>query len=333
MTFDTCLADFLSENRIGTETWRKANVSWDLLTAIAQEHLSRQVELRQTAEMCARILQGLPKVHSVRWRVKDVDHLVEKIIRKRAEGGANNKYLEIEVRNYHEIVTDLVGLRALHLFKDDCFDIDAALRESFRLLPNEDPIAYVREGDAKDLQERFTKAGLIVEPHRAGYRSVHYVVATRPLQRETAAEVQVRTIFEEGWSEIDHQIRYPNLSDDHQVAFFLSILNGHAGSADEMGTFLLRLVASIDLNQQQLTEANAKYEEVSIKLDATVAELAEAAASNAESEGLVKQLKLELDQLRAVTNKPRSGMTPEQRRQFLRFGFSYSGLPILAAKA
>src|SRR5262245_40104399 len=127
MTIPVSLAEFLTRNRIDSDTWERADVSWELLQSIANDHLVSQTELSETAELCARVMQKLPKVHSVRWRVKAADHVLEKIVRKRAEGGEHNKYLTIDLNNYYEIVTDLIGLRALHLFKDECFDIDAGL--------------------------------------------------------------------------------------------------------------------------------------------------------------------------------------------------------------
>jgi ppGpp synthetase/RelA/SpoT-type nucleotidyltranferase len=168
-------------------------------------------------------------VHSVRWRVKDTDHLLEKIIRKCAEG--HKKYKNVDSKNYFEIVSDLVGLRALHLFKDDCFSIDSDLRRTWT--PSEPPIAYVREGDPPDLTKKFGEHGFEVKEHPAGYRSVHYIFLTQPFQRKVFAEIQVRTIFEEGWSEIDHRVRYPNFSNDQLVSYFLTIFNRLAGSADE----------------------------------------------------------------------------------------------------
>jgi putative GTP pyrophosphokinase len=301
MTFEISLADFLTKNRMSSELWERANISWDSLCLIATDHLARQTELSETAELCARVMQKLPKVHSVRWRVKNAEHLLEKIIRKRAAGGDNNKYLAISLENYHEIVTDLVGLRALHLFKDECFEIDTALRDSFALLQDEQPVAYVRAGDPPELIQRFEEAGHKVQQHAAGYRSVHYVVVSRPLHRQVAVEFQVRTIFEEGWSEIDHRIRYPNFSSDPQIAYFLRILNGLAGSADEMGSFVCGLVNAMEVNQRQVVEANENYELTLRKLETTVAELAMVRETKTSTDVTVDRLKRELTELREAS--------------------------------
>lgn len=61
------------------------------------------------------MLQQVNEVHSVRWRIKQPEHLMAKIIRKRNNGA--EKYNKISVDNYQKIVTDLIGIRVLHLFK------------------------------------------------------------------------------------------------------------------------------------------------------------------------------------------------------------------------
>ena len=108
--------DFLKRNRINSETWDKAKLDWLTLQAIATDHEQQFVNLESSAELFAKVIQKFNGVHSVRWRVKDAEHLAEKIVRKRSEG--NPKYEDISLENYFERVTDLVGIRALHLFKE-----------------------------------------------------------------------------------------------------------------------------------------------------------------------------------------------------------------------
>ena len=160
------LETFLIKNRITQETWERAAIDWKNLQEIAEDHESQLESLRDSAEFFARVIQRFPGVHSVRWRIKDKEHLLEKIIRKRAE--RNKKYAEINSINYFYIVTDLIGLRALHLFKDECFAIDQDLRNTWTT--TEKPTAYVREGDPEDMTLRFQKRDFEVKKHPAGYR-------------------------------------------------------------------------------------------------------------------------------------------------------------------
>ena len=298
MTQPFSLDAFLVRNRIDSAVWARSSIDWALLQAIASDHESQLDRLRDSAELFARVIQRFPAVHSVRWRVKDTEHLLEKIVRKRSEG--QEKYLNIDAGNYFEIVTDLVGLRALHLFKDDCFTIYEDLSATWTA--SEAPTAYIREGDPQDLTNRFRDRGLEVKEHPAGYRSVHYVCSTQPLQRKVFAEIQVRTIFEEGWSEIDHRVRYPNYSNDQLVAYFLTIFNRLAGSADEMGTFVQGLTGALRAFDLKLTTANQQKEEALSAMEKMLADLEAMKKQDADTNKKLATLQQEVVKLKRLTS-------------------------------
>lgn len=241
MINEISLHDFLIRNNISDQQWELSGCEWENLLSIGRDHEENFERLRESAEFFAKVIQKFKRVHSVRWRVKDTEHLLEKIVRKRADGA--EKYLKISSDNYFDIVTDLVGIRALHLFKEDCFDIDLEIKRC--LIPVDNPIAYIRAGDQDGLLSRFREHGFDIETHPAGYRSIHYIFSSQPLHRKVISEVQVRTIFEEGRSEIDHNVRYPNFSNDELVNYFLKIFNRMAGSADEMGGFVQGLALTL----------------------------------------------------------------------------------------
>lgn len=300
------LEQFIERKNITIEDWNKSKIEWDTLKEIGIDHLSKFEQRKETAELFARIIQRCSKVHSVRWRVKDPEHLMEKIVRKTIEGSDtyNAAYLSIDNTNYHEIVTDLVGVRALHLFKDDCFEIDEYLCQIWNT--KETPVYYVRDGDeATTGLDRFE-----VKQHPAGYRSIHYVFESQPLNQKIYTEVQVRTIFEEGWSEIDHKVRYPNFSDNEQVSYFLRIFNRLAGSADEMGSFVKALVNELESTAQELEQI--KQENVHIKkendkniaeIDRLFSELDSSKGQNRTQDELVKDLKAQVEKLKAQSQK------------------------------
>lgn len=231
------LKEFLARNRIDAEVWERSECDWNVLAAIRTDHIAQSQMLSQSAALYANLIQKIPGVHSVRWRVKDADHVLEKIVRKKA--AAEEKYANISTDNYYEIVTDLIGIRALHLFKDDCFEINKAIASIWS--PTEKPVAYIRNGDPEDLIKKYTQHDLEVKVHPAGYRSVHFVISSQPINRRVYAEVQVRTIFEEGWSEIDHKIRYPNFSDNQLVGYFLTIFNRWPAARMKWAALLLVL--------------------------------------------------------------------------------------------
>jgi hypothetical protein len=72
---DTSLSDFLGRNRIEAAVWEQSGLSWAQLEDIAVDHNAQLEYLRDSAELFARVIQRFPGVHSVRWRIKDTDHL------------------------------------------------------------------------------------------------------------------------------------------------------------------------------------------------------------------------------------------------------------------
>jgi putative GTP pyrophosphokinase len=292
---DLALENFLLRNNITQEQWEASELAWDDLKAIGFDHTANGTQLQTCAEMIARIMQGFPGVHSVRWRIKDAEHLMEKIIRKRSNKA--EKYIDISVENYTSVVTDLIGVRALHLFKDDCEEIDKAIRENWPLVENETPIVYTREGDAP-LQHKF--AGEVVcKTHPKGYRSVHYIVVSQPQHRKIFTEVQVRTIFEEGWSEIDHRVRYPNFSDNQLVEYFLAIFNRLAGQADEMGSFVKALAEDLQSAESRILAAEQEREVALQAMESALGQLVEQKQQGAKAEELVRTLRDEVQKLKS----------------------------------
>lgn len=288
---------FLSRNRISKEDWGKANIEFEMLLSIFSDYNKSVPYLNEAAEFIAKVLQKCPQVHSVRWRVKEPEHLLEKIIRKRAAGSP--KYLEIGVGNYSEIITDLVGVRVLHLFKYEWKDIHSYILNSWE--PLENVKAYIRKGDESDVVESYERNNCDVEFHGSGYRSIHYIISTKPTLKNVVSEIQVRTIFEEGWSEIDHKVRYPNFSDNKLISYFLTIFNRLAGSADEMGTFVKDLTAEMSLQEIKNAEVQGRNEEHLSKIEALIIELNEQKTQNQSKDESLDELTEEIKQLRKST--------------------------------
>ncbi len=144
-------------------------------------------------------------VHSVKSRVKDSDHLRDKIQRKNREGR------NISIENFRSEITDLIGVRALYLYQDQFPRIHAEImrqvneRKEWKLV--EEPKAYTWDPEAVSM---YTNLGIRHELKETFYTSVHYVI--RPdndNSQSICCEIQVRTLFEEIWGEIDHTINYP----------------------------------------------------------------------------------------------------------------------------
>lgn len=288
------LQDFLATHNISPAVWERSNCDWDNLISIRNEYIAQVPSLMENAQFLSSVIQKIPLVHSVRWRVKNPDHLIEKIIRKRSDN--SQKYADLNSYNYHIAVTDLVGIRALHLFKSDWLPIHNDLKNILDL--KEDPVAYIRAGDQSDLSDAYIDAGLNVEEHEQGYRSIHYVFESKPLNRPILAELQVRTIFEEGWSEIDHSIRYPNFSDNQIVAYFLTIFNRLCGNADEMGSFVKGLKLNLDQHKSELQASKEENKRNLEEIDRLLESLEGLKKQDAESQKAIFELKKQVTQLR-----------------------------------
>lgn len=216
------------------EELKSLGLSWESLTSIHDDHDRRAQELLDTAQTVTTRLAQFPCVHSLKHRIKNSEHLIEKIIRKKHE----NPERDLSVESYRDQITDLVGVRALHLFKDDWASIHKDILDCWKLLDGHKPIAFIRRGDDGSA---FEKEGCNVQEHPRGYRSVHYVIELHPTKAKSIVEVQVRTIFEEGWSEVDHRIAYPRALNDPMLSSYLANFNVLAGNADSMATYIRML--------------------------------------------------------------------------------------------
>ena len=293
-TKDLAQPEFLARCRISVSDWQKADIEWDRLHRIGIALESRTRDLEDAADLHARKLQRCAGIHAVRWRVKHPEHLMEKVVRKRVQG--SDKYAAIDEGNFLSIVSDLIGLRALHLFKEDWEGIHAYVTKNWNSV--EDPVAYVRRGDPEANQDAYKTHGCKVEYHNDNYRSVHYVVAFAPVRDSFRAEIQVRTIFEEGWSEIDHHVRYPNHSTSDVLGVFLALFNRIAGSADEMGSFVKRLSQVVRDHDKELADERAIHDRHLVEIESLVAELTREKGRSAATEDRLSELTTQVQALR-----------------------------------
>ena len=288
MSLNESEKNFLKNMGISVERYVKANISIDKLVAIAEDYIKDESNLLDEAEYIAKKLQRCRSVHSVRWRVKDVSHLIEKIIRKRELDDVSEKYKNIDVTNYKTVITDLIGVRAIHLFKSDWLNVHQHILSRWPL--KDDVVIYYREGDDLSLYQDEGNT-CKKEVHNSGYRSIHYIVpAAKFDSQQIYCEIQTRTIFEEGWSEIDHKVRYPSFSDNLYLQQYLNIFNRLAGSADEMGSYV-NIVKDLIQKTEIYDAYKLESQEKIIKLEKTVEKLIKEKADYEKIEEAYEQLK------------------------------------------
>lgn len=144
-----------------------------------------------------------PVIHSLKSRIKDPAHLVEKLSRKAAHGSP------VAPATFFDQVTDLAGVRILHLHTRQLTAIHGKISQmvsagDWRL--GERPVAYSWD---PELSGYFEGLGLRVELKESNYTSIHYLIRSPNERSPVCCEVQVRTLFEEVWGEVDHLVNYP----------------------------------------------------------------------------------------------------------------------------
>lgn len=257
---------FLKKYNIEEEEFQLAGISWEELMEIHDNYLGIEEKLRKIGkEFVNDHLYDIERagIHSYRYRTKDPGHLLEKIIRKRREHP--NRFRDINVTNYYKYLTDLIGIRVLFLYREDwihfhnyitsVFENNPAYYVSDRLRDFDEnpdhyyiaerPKVYKRNGDTKIYDDR------LIEIKSGGiYRSLHYIIKYKGYY----VEIQGRTLFEEGWSEIDHDIVYPYFKDDELLKNFSTLLNRLSGMADEMSSYFRKMRQTKEEWEEKLNE-------------------------------------------------------------------------------
>ena len=245
--------EFLSVYNLDEQDLEKACITWEELEAIEQEYLKIEKLMHDIGkDFIDEYLYEIEQagIHSYRYRTKEPGHLLEKVIRKRKEN--IEKFAGLNHTNYYKYVTDLIGIRVFFLYREDWIHFHRYITGKFENNPEnyivdrfqafdedpdhyyiaEKPKVYKRGGDTKiyDEEEIDIITGGI-------YRSLHYIVKYKGYY----VEIQGRTLFEEGWSEIDHDIVYPYYQDDEMLQDYSRLLNRLSGLADEMSSYFRRM--------------------------------------------------------------------------------------------
>ena len=212
-------------------------------------------------------LQNVKAAHSIGLRHKSVVSLLRKIVNKKSNPKNNPKYSKISSATYDKLLTDLIGVRILIRFKHQWKDVHDQLQNLFHNVEKhpihppmsrnetigntlglltgdmeycyfyEEPVAYVH--DKTENSTYCCDGGLAenqIHDSDHGYRSVHYIIRYFGYH----IEVQVRTIFEEGWSECDHDLCYkePDVTRKKVQKQMSDVLSGLAHQADEMSSLM-----------------------------------------------------------------------------------------------
>ena len=237
---------FLEKYPHAKEIIKKEKIDINDLEKIYYDYVNYEISYKNQADFIANILRSQTSVHSVKSRIKDPDRLNEKVIRKtRNRKEKYNDNFKFTVDNYKEEINDLIGIRVIHIFKDQWQDIHEFIMKTWKVI---EVTANVREGDNTEV---FKELNIEVRSRVSGYRSVHYLVEFYPTSQKVIAEIQVRTIFEEGYGEIDHKLRYSHDEIPEILKSNLLLFNRIVGSADEMASLINNLSREWTLKEKE----------------------------------------------------------------------------------
>lgn len=163
-------------------------------------------------------------------RIKRPESVVDKILRKPAEFPDGLALKSIDA------MYDTLGGRVIVYFLQNLPLVDQELRESevLEVSSIDPPIAYLTH----ELAEQLGLTKIRVSKKDSGYASLHYTIRFRPTALSTSQrpwfELQVRTLVEDVWGEIEHVLGYkPNKRTSFAVKRQFRIIASELAAIDE----------------------------------------------------------------------------------------------------
>lgn len=111
-----------------------------------------------------------PIIHSIKSRIKDASHIVDKIERKQSKG------IQVTKDNIFDQITDYIGVRIIHMHQMQFEKIHNVIQEKIHSGDwkfKEDPKAMTWDPESKNYYESL---GIKTEKRETYYTSVHYIV-------------------------------------------------------------------------------------------------------------------------------------------------------------
>ncbi len=143
------------------------------------------------------------KVNEIQFRAKEVKSFGKKAMTPNEQNPEEPKY-----KNPMSDITDLAGVRVITFFPSTVHEVCQLVQEEF------------------DAFQRVDHTASAEREQRLGYLSVHYLVRLGSNRTKLSeykkfdgltAEIQVRTVLQHAWAEIEHDIRYKSTSTIPQV--------------------------------------------------------------------------------------------------------------------
>ncbi len=174
--------DFEEHSRLAVEAYREVHPRYERFAGVVQHILE---ETLGSADA---------RVHSIQARAKDIESFGKKASRPSEANPNRPEYAEPLTE-----ITDLAGIRVITFSPRTLSGIDQLIGSEFLV------------------REKSDKGEELAEEHKFGYKSIHYTVNLKPERvrlpeyghfADMIAEIQVRTILQHAWAELEHDIQY-----------------------------------------------------------------------------------------------------------------------------
>jgi putative GTP pyrophosphokinase len=194
------------------------------------------------------------KVNEIQFRAKEVESFGKKAMTPNEQNPEEPKY-----KDPMSDITDLAGVRVITFFPGTVAKVCQLIQEEFEVI------------------ERVDHTASAEREQRLGYLSVHYLVRLGSNRNKLSeykkfdgltAEIQVRTVLQHAWAEIEHDIRYKSTSTIPQaISRRFMTLAGLLEIADREFEAIQNEDASLRANARTLIE-QGRFAEVEITSDA-----------------------------------------------------------------
>jgi GTP pyrophosphokinase len=231
---------------------------WDIMQEIYEDYETKikNGDLKKTINNFIEELGTPSAMHSIRYRIKTPESLIVKIIHKKCSDFTDMDYANISKDTYGRVIMDLLGARILlrhryqweeihdliwhlyyrgteHYVKNRTRDYIGNATEAFLA---ERPKVFYRYEESTKCYELKGRDTFDFEKNNPGYSSNHYIVN----YFGTYIEIQVRTLFDEAWSENDHDFVYKLHAGNKKLVLnrTSNLLSKVAEVADELSMFM-----------------------------------------------------------------------------------------------
>lgn len=211
------------------------NSYWEIKRYLSVIEKDLSAILRKLDDYCFKARSADVRIYLTKGRVKSLDSLYLKTKRKGVS---------------HTEISDMGGFRVLCLFEKDIPDVHAFLLRLFKnknyflkecLVYNWDTESEFYGLLEKKLNEIDGIIQLRPKKKKSGYKSIHYAVEKQYNKNLFKIEVQLRTIVQDAWGELEHEISYKKSSVRPYVRQSVKILSKDLQNIDDLFSHLRNL--------------------------------------------------------------------------------------------